>query len=353
MSRDGGGAPYGAGRAPATAGASAPVGVVVNPVHPAGLRALARLLKAAPAAGVPDPLVAYTTVDAPGGPQARDLVAAGAARVVVIGGDGTVRHAAAGLTGAPVPLAVVPTGTANLLARNLGIRPGARARAAALSTALTSTRTRPLDLGLARLVVPGPDGAPAEVNDVFLVVAGIGHDAATVAGTDTARKHRGSWIAYFRSGAAHLLDAPLPMRVRLDGARPEDLRTWTVLCGNLGRIPGGIPVFPDARGDDGLLDVLTVPVASPRGWAGAALSGLTRHRLPSTSLRYRRAATVEVVPAVPAPVQLDGDVVPVVTRLTLTLRPGALRLVVPPGAVRAARPEPNPAPRRRPRRPAR
>lgn len=372
------------------------IGVVVNPVHRAGEEALTRLVAEAQAgagagepAGWGEPLVARTTIAAPGGAQARELIAAGATRIVTIGGDGTVRHVAAGIAGvagftgiagvagfpgadgvgsghdedpgaapAPVPLAVVPTGTANLLARNLGIRPGRRGRDAAIAAALHSARLRVLDLGLAHLVVHSPAG-PTQVRDAFLVVAGIGHDAAVVAATDVEGKRRASWAAYFRSGAAHLLQAPLPMRVRFDGAAPEDLRTWTVLCGNLGRIPGRIPVFPDARGDDGLLEVLTVPRAGVRSWSAAGVAGLAGAvgwRLGTSALRYRRAATVEVVPAVAMSVQLDGDVVHGVTRMRVSLRQGALRVVVPDAAARggrtpAAEPRPRPRPVPPPRRP--
>src|SRR5215470_8826249 len=118
---------------------------------------------------------------------ARDAAAGGADLVVAVGGDGTVRGCAEGLAGTGVPLGIAPHGTANLLARTLRL-PGhpKAALAAALDAGGTS---RVIDLAVA-------DGEP------FTAMAGMGLDAAVVAGTRF--KHQFGWAAYAMSGAMHL-----------------------------------------------------------------------------------------------------------------------------------------------------
>ncbi len=94
-------------------------------------------------------------------------------------------------------------------------------------------------------------------------MAGLGHDAATVLATSPDAKRAWGGLSYLASGVRHLFARPLAMRVSLDNAPGRRLRTWTLLVANAGTIPGGIEVFPDARPDDGFLDVLEVPLRRP------------------------------------------------------------------------------------------
>src|SRR5690606_15470762 len=112
---------------------------------------------------------------------ARQAVAAGASVVLASGGDGTVRAVAEGLRGSGVPLAIVPQGTGNLLARNLGMPLGnmeAAVRAAFYG------RNRPIDLGIVTIV----RGDESESSHVFLVLAGMGLDARTISATKSTLK---------------------------------------------------------------------------------------------------------------------------------------------------------------------
>ncbi len=246
--------------------------------------------------------VLTTTVADPGAGQALAALDAGATLVVVGGGDGTVRVVAGALAGSGVPLGIVPLGTANLFARNLGLRPGALARNVA--TALTG-RPHRIDVGWSR----HRRGDDWSAEEPFLVVAGIGHDAATVLATRAGLKRWLRWLAYLGAGAVYLFRSPIPMRVAVDGRPPRDVRTWCVLAGNCGRLPGGIRVFPDARPDDGVLDTLVVPIRRPWQWASVAAKGLLRLRRDVRALEYGRAHHVTVRPASPQPLQLDGDAV--------------------------------------------
>lgn len=138
------------------------------------------------------PVFIETTRDDPGGGQAARAVRDGATLVVVCGGDGTVRTVADALAGSGVPLAVVPCGTGNLLARNLGLP---LSPAEALEAALRGTSHR-LDLGH----IEG-DGLPATH---FAAMSGAGLDAAMIEHTDDRAKSAVGWPAYLLAGVSTL-----------------------------------------------------------------------------------------------------------------------------------------------------
>src|SRR6202035_3808574 len=142
--------------------------------------------------------------------------------VVAVGGDGTVRGCAEGLARTGVPLGIVPHGTANLLARTLRIPGHPRAAlAAVLGGGGTDSK---IDLAVA-------DGEP------FTAMAGMGLDAAVVAGTKL--KHQFGWLAYAMSGAMHLALPPARVSISLDGAPPVEREARSVVVGNSGLLPGG------------------------------------------------------------------------------------------------------------------
>src|SRR3984885_8177339 len=175
----------------------------------------------------------------------------GADLVVAVGGDGTVRGCAEGLADTGVPLGIVPHGTANLLARTLGIPGHPRA---ALDVALD--QRRPTDDRLIDLAIA--DREP------FTAMAGMGLDAAVVAATKL--KHQFGWFAYAISGAAHLARPPAPFTIKLDDAPPIERTARSVVVGNSGLLPGGFSLLPAARLDDGMLDVGVLAPHGPLGW---------------------------------------------------------------------------------------
>lgn len=302
--------------------AGVPVWAVLNPV--AKRYALARhsLERACADADLPAPHVLTTTAEETGWHQAREAVARGARHVVVGGGDGTVREVARAVAGSGVHLGVLPIGTANLFAYNLGLR--TRDPRLMVSRALFGSPAT-IDVGWAswRPVVDGTAGLPSAEHP-FLVMAGIGHDAATVLATDPDTKSRLGWVSYLAMGTRHLLSKPLSMRLSIDNAPGRRLDTWTVLVANSGAIPGGIEVFPDARFDDGYLDCLEVPLRKPAQWASIAWAGLTHHRWEAAALRYSRARTLWAVPDEPTPLHLDGDVVGEVADVRIRVQAGGL-----------------------------
>ena len=297
---------------------------VLNPASRRFVQARAEVVRGVRALGLGEAEILTTTREAPGGDQARAAVAAGAQLVVVGGGDGTVREVAGALAGRSATLGIVPIGTANLFARNLGL--GTRSLTRAVHLALTG-HTRRVDVGVAswREVRDGVTGPPSPER-TFLVVAGLGHDAATVLATRPEFKESLGWLAYLESGARHLARPALRMRVSTDGRPLRSVETWCVLAGNCGRLPGGLQVFPAARLDDGVLDTLEVPLTSPAQWATVAAKGALRLRGDVPALRFGTARRLWVIPDAPAPLQLDGDVVPAVADLRVRVMPRALRV---------------------------
>ena len=175
--------------------------VVVNPTkHPDGERFRAEVCEAMAAQGWSEPLWLETTPEDTGRGQAEAAVAQHVDVVLASGGDGTVTACAEGVAGSGVPLAVLPAGTGNLLARNLGLP---LARDQALAVALGG-QDRRLDVGSA-------NGRP------FVAMAGIGFDAMLLDSTAEPLKKKLGWVAYALSALRHLRARPVRATLRADG----------------------------------------------------------------------------------------------------------------------------------------
>jgi diacylglycerol kinase family enzyme len=236
----------------------------------------------------------------------------GADLVVAVGGDGTVRGCAEGLAGTGVPLGFVPRGTANLLARTLRIPGHPRA---ALTVALDSRGVdRTIDLAVA-------DGVP------FTAMAGMGLDAAVVAGTRL--KHQFGWLAYAMSGAVHLALPPARFTIRLDDGAPIEREAQSVVTGNSGLLPGGFSLLPDARLDDGMLDVGVLAPHGPFGWTRLATRVLTHSHHQDRMLERFKARKAEISAHTVLPREVDGELVTASHSLTVTIQPSALTVRLP------------------------
>ncbi|KGN40013.1 diacylglycerol kinase family protein [Knoellia aerolata] len=306
-------------------------GVVVHPGKAGSSEALAAVRRATRRRGWPEPVVRRTTVESPGAAQVGELLEAGVDRLVVVGGDGTVREVAAALSRSGraadlVALGVVPTGTANLWARTIGIH--GRGVDETADVALDGP-TR--DSDLAWLTTTHADGSTRS-HDVA-VVAGVGMDAEAFASVEDGEKHRLGWPAYFAALARRATGRPTRLTARLDGRAlgPEDVRT--VLVGNCRVLPLGLPLMPSASMTDGRLDFLVVAPRSVLGWAGVAAGVLTRQRGRWTGLRSHRARHVVIDLDAPTAVHVDGDPVGEAVRLELGVVPGAVLVRAPAPAV--------------------
>jgi diacylglycerol kinase family enzyme len=298
------------------AGSAADGGLAAVVVNPTRMRGVDRLQyqcgQAAAAHGWRPPRVLLTSAADSGEGLTRGALAAGAELIVCVGGDGTVAACAQALAGTSVPLAIVPAGSANLTARALGIPVGLDA---ALGTAFGG-RNRRVDLATA-------DGT------VFVAMAGIGLDAAVVGATPDAAKRLAGWPAYAGAAAVQVLRRGATFTVRLDGDVPLNRRARSVTVGNSGALPGGFSIMPDARLDDGLLDVVILAPTGPLGWIQVGMRVIAGSRHDSSLMQRYRARQVEIHADAELPRQVDGEIIAPSRSLTVTVRPGDLLVRVP------------------------
>jgi diacylglycerol kinase family enzyme len=286
--------------------------VVINPTSVTDVDSLrTRVGGALAAAGWPAPLWSETTVKDPGRGQTRAAIAAGARVVFACGGDGTIRACADQLAGTPVALAVLPVGTGNLFAANLGLPTDIEA---CIEMVVTGDR-RIIDLGCS-------DGHH------FTLMTGMGFDAAMMAATPASWKRWLGWRAYIVGGLRRLLDRPMRVQIALDGQPPIARTAKTVLVANMGRLQRGIDLFGGASPDDGLLDVAVVAPRELRDWLAVAV-GLLAKRPFARPVETFRVSTVDITSASVEPRQIDGDPIEPANRLTATVRPRMLWVCVP------------------------
>ena len=314
--------------------------IVINSTLARDLGRFRRRCREAAAAGGWEPSFLETTLDDRGVGLARAAVAGGARMVVAAGGDGTVRACAQALAGTQVPLAIVPLGTANLAARALGIPAGAgRSLAAAFGG-----HERRIDLAVAE--APAADAAVTATGGAggvcgagaaggvgrltFAAMAGIGLDAEVVAATPRLLKRRAGWLAYAAAGVAHLPGRGERFTVRLDDGEPLARQARCVVVGNAGLLPGGFTLLPQARMDDGLLDVGILAPAGPAGWLRVAHQVLTSSGRDGRPLERHQARRVEISAGTELPREVDGEVITPGRSLTVTLLRSALTVRVPP-----------------------
>jgi YegS/Rv2252/BmrU family lipid kinase len=262
--------------------------------------------------GWDEPLWLETTPEDPGQGQAKSAVSDGVDLVLACGGDGTVTACAEGVTGSGVPLAIIPMGTGNLLARNVGLPTGLDE---ALAVALGGVQ-QPIDAG--------------RVNGtLFVVMAGLGLDARMLSDTSDELKKRLGWVAYAISAARHLGDRPMRVTVSADGGRRRRMRANALIVGNVGWLRGGLPLLPDARPDDGMLDAVVLIAGGLIGWLTATANIVLRR--PARGGIYRIQFTkLQVTLGREEPWELDGEVMGSTRRLTVEAQPGALLLRMPP-----------------------
>ncbi|WP_448059797.1 diacylglycerol/lipid kinase family protein [Cellulomonas hominis] len=274
---------------------------------------------------------------------AQDAVEGGAAVVVVAGGDGTVRTVAEVVQEAGMPLALLPTGTGNLLARNLGLPLNDVERCVRIAFGVT---TRRVDVACAEL----EDESGARSRQTFLVMAGIGLDAEMAEHAGALAKQRLGWLAYVAPIARSVIANRLfHLDYRVDGGHTKSARAHTIIVGNCGTLTGKMLLIPAAVVDDGLLDVVMLRPQGRFGWAqiGARLMvqgiahrsrfGRNMFRLAPElrALAYAQGQRFDVRFETPHGIELDGDGFGLVVRARVTVRPGALGVRVGGDAARA------------------
>jgi diacylglycerol kinase family enzyme len=160
-------------------------------------------------------------------------------------------------------------------------------------------------------------------------MAGLGLDAEMLNGTSEPLKKRLGWFAYAISAVRHLGDRPMRVTVRADGSRRRRMRANALIVGNVGWLRGGLPLLPDARPDDGMLDAVVLTAAGLTGWLAVAAGVLLRR--PAHGRIYRVQFTeLQVTLDQDQPWELDGEVMSPARQLTVVAQPGGLLLRMPP-----------------------
>lgn len=234
--------------------------VVYNPLTVDSARLRASVNAAASAAGWGESVWFSTSARDAGQHATRTALRQGVSVVIAVGGDGTVRAVAEALRDSEVPLAIVPTGTGNLLARNLSLLRGSLDKAAAV--AFTGA-TRSIDVGVAAATRENGE----TTDHVFVVLAGVGVDAQMIANTRPGLKRQVGWLAYVDAGVRSIANAePFRIRYSVTGRPERHARVSSMVVANCGVLPGNIQFLPNARIDDGILDIAVLQPRSVLGW---------------------------------------------------------------------------------------
>lgn len=248
-----------------------------------------------------------TTPEDPGVGATRQAIEWGADVVVVCGGDGTVRACAEGLQGSDVPLAIVPAGTGNLLARNLELPTDP---VAVVDAIVDGDRTT-IDVGAV-------DG------ETFTVMAGAGLDAVIMTETSTESKARLGVLSYVVEGVNHLFDDPVPAVIETDSGERVEAEWVTILVGNLGRLPGGVDLFPDSHPGDARLDLIALASGSLAETVAGGFSAIAGGERRNLLRRQSEGFMIEF--ARPTIYELDGEPREETKRLRFEVPPGRLTL---------------------------
>lgn len=288
--------------------------VVINPAAGQDQPILSSLNKVFREKGV-DYDVAVTKEKGDGKRLTQEAVKSGAEIILAYGGDGTIMECASGLIGSLTPLAILPGGTANVMARELGL-PVNFVEAASLAIN-PQARLRCVDMGRAG-------------EDTFLLRAGVGFEAEMVKAADRGLKDRLGVLAYGLSALQALVDPPLARyRLYLDGAEvdTEGLACIVANSGHMG--VSDIVLSPTADISDGLLDVFVVTKTDLPSLV-ALLTSVVSGRQDPPALQHWQVQEVRIESHPHQSVQLDGEPTGQ-TPVTMKILPEAVRIIVPPG----------------------
>lgn len=277
-----------------------------------------------------------TQLDKDGRVCALEALEDGADVVIAVGGDGTVHTVASAVSGTGHALGIIPIGTGNLFARNMGV-PVDDIDAAL--TVATSHGSRLVDMGRLTLL----DHPEDDHGHTFLIIAGIGFDAAMIDDTNPELKANISWLAYFVGGVKNLFAPKFRGTLTVtsaDGSTHtiKNLDFRTVMAGNCGQIPM-FSLMPAASYDDGLLDFEIIDTTGGiLGWAN--LFGDVVHQTiigkpeqnplsTNSTIEQVQGVSAEITLEKPAKAQVDGDMLPETKHIRFSVDHRALIVRVP------------------------
>lgn len=253
------------------------------------------------------------------GPGDATAIAARAARngsadIVVAGGDGTINEALQGLAGTSARLAIIPRGTANVLARELGL-PLDNQQAAAIAA---QGKARRIYLGLAINETTGESRH-------FVLMAGIGLDASVVRRVQPSLKKRIGKGAFWISGLSHLANwDPRPFNLELEG---QEYSATFAAIGKAARYGGDLAITPGARLDQPEFEICIIQTTGRLRYL-RLLSQAMRNGMPRDTNEVRFVKTACVRAYGEAPVQVDGELIGHLP-MRFEIAPHSLEIIVP------------------------
>ncbi|QEC46508.1 diacylglycerol kinase family lipid kinase [Baekduia soli] len=274
-----------------------------------GLPELRRVLAAE---GVADPVWCEVPKSKKAPAQVRRLLGDAPDVLFTWGGDGMVQRCVDVIAGSDTALAILPAGTSNLFASNLGIP---KDITEAVRIGLRGDRRR-VDLGRFN-------------GERFAVMAGAGFDAEMIKDADGALKDRLGRAAYVLTGAGNLRAEPFSGTITVDGVGWYEGPASCILLGNVGDLFGGVEVFGDARPDDGLLDLGVVTAEGPVQLARTVLRTAVGTAHKSPFVRVTKARKVKVKLDRKVRYELDGGDRKKVKSFKIAVEPGAVTVCVP------------------------
>ena len=262
--------------------------------------------------GIADPLWFEVQKSRKATKQVKRALGEGAELIFVWGGDGMVQRSIDGLDSSAAAVAIVPAGTANLFASNLGIPQDIQK---AVGIGLDGPR-RTLDVG--------------RMNDErFAVMAGAGFDAQMIREADGGLKDRFGRLAYVWTGTKQLGRKPFQAKIKVDGATWFDGKASSVLVGNVGKLFAGVEAFEDARPDDGKLELGVVTAEGLLEWTRTIARTAVGSSTASPFVQTTKASSIEVKFDRKVLYELDGGDRKPVKSLNVEVEPAAITVCVP------------------------
>ena len=313
------------------------VGVLANPKHARTMRAYARLVEVLKRERITY-RSATTTPQWPGTEQTSQLLDWGANLIVVLGGDGTLRASAPVLAAARVPVLIIPTGTANVLSKHIGIR------SAEYALELADMHLGSQSMLICHVPVNEADcfTSTGSRREHFVSLAGIGGDAIAISENARLPAALRLGVLGYAYGASRALFTPL-IKARLKDPHPASpqfegttvTEVWSVMAAKTSRPAGPIPVFDHAEVGAGKFEFLAVELRSTQPgdrlveWAQIGWASVNRRPASHPSMHYWRGTELSIRLEAPAPVQLDGDLIGDCRRLDLRAGTTSLAVLAP------------------------
>ena len=320
------------------------VALVINPTKLEAEVVIRLVHSTCSSTGLAAPVIFATEAEDAGRRAARDAVDQGADLVLAAGGDGTVRAVASVLNGTEVALGVIPLGTGNLFARNVGLpvqnlnscvqeaihgrgytvdtvelalerepdqagpgsAPASSGPASSSPTASSPAAAEPVTSGSA---ASGSAASGSVDREISLVIAGGGLDAEVMGDTRDDLKERAGWLAYGEAGIRHIMGARRNVTISLDGEEPTSHKVRSVLLANCGSLQAGMVLVPSARFDDGYLDAVLFTPRHAWDWAKILAKTVTRFSAEIPVMTVRQSRRARITMEEPMPFQVDGDAV--------------------------------------------